>query len=615
MARQTRFSMSAALLVAGLLVGVQPTNIGAAESDVSTENVHEPFNRRADLSLERLHFLEIVAKLRELFDVDIQIDTNALKEIGVELDKTKSLRAHQLQLNTLSETVLHELTRMGYTYERNSNIIQTIRDQSYPGITFQQKDVSLRSALRYILNDLGESITVIDRNGSLWITSEDVASKHHKTHVYGVIDVALSRPASRGTEGDEAHERGFDPATKWLPTDQLDYDLVIDLIENHVAPDSWDTVGGEGAIEPSTEGLLTVSQTGAAHEMIRSLLVALHNVRTENEKNPERTNPVPVSPSPETSRKERLIAEALKNDVTLEFASDSLQDVAESIAMQFGFPVRIDWRALTEAGITHYAEIDFPRQRLQLGSALETILTSFNSMLTVSIDHESLVITTREQAERQLKTVLYPVQDLVREYRVEPKAKPFDGQEDFNTLMENISSNVQPSSWNSVGGSAVIGAYKYGSALVVTQTDAGHSQVVQLLQQLRQELANQRNAGKSPTASEEGDEYATVVFLLWQPWDKSAIAKEADVVDLLRKKIDPESWNAKEVSVETLPSRLIITQRKSVQRKIYQLLEKLAVLKSAPAPQAAGPSKAGQPSGGFGGGSFGAAGSLPPAPK
>jgi general secretion pathway protein D len=61
---------------------------------------------------------------------------------------------------------------------------------------------------------------------------------------------------------------------------QADFQSLIDLIQSTVAADTWNTVGGQGAIQPFTTNLsLVISQTQEVHEEIADLLEQLRRLQ------------------------------------------------------------------------------------------------------------------------------------------------------------------------------------------------------------------------------------------------------------------------------------------------------------------------------------------------
>jgi general secretion pathway protein D len=70
----------------------------------------------------------------------------------------------------------------------------------------------------------------------------------------------------------------FGPPT--VGGNQADFQSLIDLIQNTVAPQTWNTVGGQGAIQPFPTNLsIVVSQTQEVHEEIANLLEQLRRLQ------------------------------------------------------------------------------------------------------------------------------------------------------------------------------------------------------------------------------------------------------------------------------------------------------------------------------------------------
>jgi hypothetical protein len=108
-------------------------------------------------------------------------------------------------------------------------------------ITRDIADVSLRSALHLLLGDL--NLAYIVTNEVLMITTEDKAAENLQVVLY--------------------------PATE-------DYDTasLIDVVQNIASPQTWNTVGGPGSIQPAGR-FLCVSQTEEVHDEIRQFLERL----------------------------------------------------------------------------------------------------------------------------------------------------------------------------------------------------------------------------------------------------------------------------------------------------------------------------------------------------
>ena len=91
-----------------------------------------------------------------------------------------------------------------------------------------------------------------------------------------------------------------------------------------------------------------------------------------------------------------------------------------------------------------------------LEDAIELVLRQLD--LTVMVRDEVLVITTQEEAENTLETHVYPVADLLgvgRSARDVGRGR----HDDYDTLLETITSIIAPDTWDQVGGAGSIEAF------------------------------------------------------------------------------------------------------------------------------------------------------------
>ena len=131
-------------------------------------------------------------------------------------------------------------------------------------ITRKLKDVSLRSALRLVLDEL--DLTFVVRDGFLLITTKMEAENMLATKVYPVADLVT-------TESD------FQPPASGMRR-RSGYTELLDAINQTIAPDTWENVGGPGVIESFRNGeALVVSQTTEVQEEVAELLAALRKTR------------------------------------------------------------------------------------------------------------------------------------------------------------------------------------------------------------------------------------------------------------------------------------------------------------------------------------------------
>jgi beta-lactamase regulating signal transducer with metallopeptidase domain len=150
--------------------------------------------------------------------------------------------------------------------------------------------VSLRSALNLILEPLHLSYAI--RNEVLEITSEEVRRAEVVPRVYNVGDLVIPIPAAvMGESGAPedftawalwSRQQAFPkPAANVPPTGpQPDFDTLIETITSTVAPESWDKVGGPGAIHPHAGNLsLVITQTQEVHARIAELLEQMRRLQ------------------------------------------------------------------------------------------------------------------------------------------------------------------------------------------------------------------------------------------------------------------------------------------------------------------------------------------------
>ncbi len=179
---------------------------------------------------------------------------------------------------------------------------------------------------------------------------------------------------------------------------------------------------------------------------------------------------------------EREIEARLDRPTTVEFQDTPLSEAILAIGQQHGIPVRIDRRSLEDVGMGTDTPVTFSAQGTPLHSLLDGMLDQMD--LVWLVDDGCLLITTPETSEdpNRLRTVVYPVTDLVR-------VRDSEGKEwtDFDTLIETILSNVRPTTWDEVGGPGSVSPMQSGGTdvLVVTQSQATQRELGSLLARLR----------------------------------------------------------------------------------------------------------------------------------
>lgn len=173
---------------------------------------------------------------------------------------------------------------------------------------------------------------------------------------------------------------------------------------------------------------------------------------------------------PAPSPAEEKILAALEEPTAMEFAETPLQTVVHILSDYHGIQIQLDDRSLEDAAIGADTPMDCSVNGVKLKSGLRLLLR--NKGLAFIILDEVLLITTPERAATELLTRTYPVGDLIED-------------EDYDALIETITTTVKPQSWDEVGGAGSVSEVPISKCLVISQTRELHDEVLELLRALR----------------------------------------------------------------------------------------------------------------------------------
>ena len=348
-------------------------------------------------------------------------------------------------------------------------------------ITCAFRGIPLGIALRLTLQEHELNFLEFDDN-LVQITSDAKAKEFLITRTYDVRDLAEPMQRSRGDE---------------TPLDGL-----VDLVTTIIAPTTWTQSGGTGSIA-IFETQLIITQTREIHEQIIDLLAALRQARDEPEKYRTGGSGRPVSdakiqkllselskprdkgnkskdhgriyPLPLLEAEMRKLLETRQD---LDFHETPLKDIVE-VLWKFGLPVQMDAKAITEAGGTPDMPITFRAKSIRLETGLKLMLQAHE--LNFIIEDETLLITTDAKAKEHVVTRLYSVGDLVPD---PPPDSSSDGVSDDN-LIDIITTTINPTSWDSAGGTGSLKPFPLVRVLVCSQTQEAHEEIAKLLAMLR----------------------------------------------------------------------------------------------------------------------------------
>lgn len=185
---------------------------------------------------------------------------------------------------------------------------------------------------------------------------------------------------------------------------------------------------------------------------------------------------------------EEAIHRTLDGPVNEALPATPLADFVEYLRAEYRIEVQLDGRAVAEGTIRPRDEVSMNAQGVRLRTALELALRPLG--LTWTIYGDALLITTADEADRLLVVKVYDVHDLLR--RGNPR------NDDYESMIELITSVIAPESWDEVGGPGAIQEYHGANhaALVISQTPRAHEEIASLLDSLRR-VDNQTGADRS----------------------------------------------------------------------------------------------------------------------
>ena len=160
--------------------------------------------------------------------------------------------------------------------------VRTKEVEGAGGVTLKVKEISMKSALKLVLNprDLG----CVYRDGVILITTKAKLGTQTVTRVYDVRDLVFQLRDFAGPRveltvpgGAGAALAGASFSLEEEPKGELTADFLQDLIKSNTGERSWDD--SSVASISQINGLLVISQTKSVHEEIRRLLDLLRQFK------------------------------------------------------------------------------------------------------------------------------------------------------------------------------------------------------------------------------------------------------------------------------------------------------------------------------------------------
>ena len=248
------------------------------------------------------------------------------------------------------------------------------------------------------------------------------------------------------------------------------YDTITELVTCTIDPESWQEVGGPGTIstmELAGAKVLVVRNSWDVQEQVASLLDSIEQMLDAKDLVVERSLHVASAEN---------VTQAMQKKITLDVEEMPLSRFLAELGKQAEIPILLDRISLEELGYSVDTPITYRCKEKPLRLVEDCLWTL---ELTWVSRFGVLEATTQEEAEQNLSTSVFEVTDLTK----------WPGYEDFDmdSLIELITSTVDPEYWQEVGGVGTISpvCLKGRAFLVIRQTEW-------IMEEVRQSFAGLR---------------------------------------------------------------------------------------------------------------------------
>ncbi len=366
------------------------------------------------------------------------------------------------------------------------------------------------------------------------------------------------------------------------------------VIDSVVSPESWESVGGPGALT-SLGDVMFIRQTDEIQRETQGLLTALRGHARQT---------FVLEPTQHQSMRQKL-----EENVSVDFLDTPLVAAVRQLAEDTGVDLRLDMPCLRDNRIREREPVTLKLTDRTLATVLQAIAMNFN--LTWILRDGVLWITSPDEAELCQKIAVYDVRDLCRD------------EDESKALSDAVTSQAEPESWEDVGGPGTLIFAKPGT-MVVRNEERVLMDVLALLESYRAALRASKPRDRD---KEDAKEVITFYYRMhanvaaslqmflpmivkpdsWKihrPSAAGTILNLSSLPDLSRSAplvgtSDEDSENAQSLVISR--AVLIITQTREVHEEIAEVIRRVET--GDPMPGAAGGMGAGMGGmGGFGGG-------------
>jgi general secretion pathway protein D len=259
------------------------------------QEIQRSLSKLVEVKFQNRPLAEVMDTLGRMSGVNVYLDPQGLNAEGVTSDTPVSLNLTQpISLKSalnlvlsplgLSYVIQNEVLRITSEQTRDSNThvrVYYVADLVMPIPNFVPSyNLGLPGAIRESINAMGYGVTPRSGSGPLTLAKDEGEPKAMPS------STAVLAQANQFGPGNAMQSLGTRAPTMAGGPGGLgggsgaDFDSLIELIEQTIAPQSWDTVGGVGSVSGFETNLsLVVSQTQEVHEQIADLLDQLRRLQ------------------------------------------------------------------------------------------------------------------------------------------------------------------------------------------------------------------------------------------------------------------------------------------------------------------------------------------------
>lgn len=542
--------------------------------------------------------------------INVLPNESARQDIEAKDAIAEALRTKTFDLNLIDtpvETFARQLEKhLGVPVRLNAHAMEQLGLSPDMPITYAMSGLRAQTHLKLLLRQL--ELTYVVTPHEVVITTHDDAEWREEARFYPLNDLIYIAEAG--------------------PNVQPDFDSIIEVLTTSIDPDMWDD--GGPTISPINDGI-SVSQIGEVHEHIAGLLKAIRQAKVyPSDAYP--TEAVSISQLGEITAK--LHQQLDKRQVTLKFTDTPLSDAVTYLAQKSEIPIFIDARGLEDMGLASDLPITCDLQEVSLNQALEVLREQYE-LAWYTLDNV-VVITTEEEVAAEIRTCVYPIRDLlcgglditkpeVQKLLQSIRSRGFGsfGWEpwrevglthaprfnDYDSIIESITTTVECDSWEELGGPGSIAPFD--EFLIVSQTEHVHEKLAAFLADVRR---HPRKFDPEQVAQQIEKENAEMEVVMFEsPVDQNGAPKLTRedlqaIAARVQTSVATDTWDGDQHFIDTTHSGLIVRARKDVQREVAKYLQQINIQPSPRSGPFPGAGYGGGYGGGFGGGMNGPGG-------